>query len=209
MDKNSYRNVETINYLRWVAIILMVIDHAGLWLLDNNPVLRTLGQAAYPIFGWLIVVGYENTRNVELYLYRLLILALLSQAPYVLLGMDHMNPIFGLVTGLIIIMAVNERSIYGIILFGSYLILGIDIYQMIVIVIMYVWRHEQEKMIAILMILFVMRGILINMVAIGAGISMILITIPGRIRYMIDRLYYYLIYPVHLVVIYMIRWVMI
>ncbi len=68
--------------LKWIAIITMTIDHAGAILFPQYIWMRMVGRLAFPIFAFLIVQGMTYTRNVNHYLIRLGIFALISEIPF-------------------------------------------------------------------------------------------------------------------------------
>jgi hypothetical protein len=68
--------------LKMIAMITMVIDHAGLVLFASEPWMRTVGRLSFPIFCFLIVEGVEHTRNKPRYLGMLILFALLSEVPF-------------------------------------------------------------------------------------------------------------------------------
>jgi len=72
--------------LKIIAIISMTLDHASKLLFDNNSVLIFIGRIAFPIFSYMLVQGYINTKNdkkrLGKYIIRLLIFALISEIPY-------------------------------------------------------------------------------------------------------------------------------
>lgn len=51
------------NALKWIAAVLMVIDHVGVILLPELPILRILGRLSFPIFAFMIAEGCRYTRN--------------------------------------------------------------------------------------------------------------------------------------------------
>lgn len=93
--------------LKWLAVITMIIDHAGASLLETfvlnawggsplghafagswneifrvDAVLRFIGRPAFPIFCFLLVQGFVHTHDVKKYAVRLGIFALVSEIPF-------------------------------------------------------------------------------------------------------------------------------
>lgn len=93
--------------LKWAAIVCMMLDHVGASILEvsmmniwgNSPlgdffslqweelyifdrILRYIGRPAFPIFCFLLVEGFEHTRDVKKYALRLGIFALVSEIPF-------------------------------------------------------------------------------------------------------------------------------
>jgi hypothetical protein len=114
---NSFR-------LKWIAIITMLIDHVAAVLLPQSSpawmVMRIIGRLAFPIFVFLLVEGFHHTKDVNKYLIRLGIFALLSEVPFDLafygtvIEFTHQNIFFTLFLGLacIYLMSLVEKR-YG------------------------------------------------------------------------------------------------
>lgn len=62
----------------------MIIDHVGLFFFPNLLVMRLIGRISFPLFGWLLANGADHTRSIKKYLLRLLLLAIISQIPFLL-----------------------------------------------------------------------------------------------------------------------------
>lgn len=92
----------TSYHLKLLAALLMVIDHAGVVLFPNLLVLRVIGRFSFPLFVWLLVQGEQYTKNIRQYALRLLGLGLLSQ-PIYMLTFDAQIPniLFTLLLGLV------------------------------------------------------------------------------------------------------------
>ena len=70
------------NTIKIIAILLMVIDHIGLFLLNNSIICRALGRLSFPLFVFLLLDGFYRTRNIRRYAARILFLWALSIVPY-------------------------------------------------------------------------------------------------------------------------------
>jgi hypothetical protein len=90
-----------MNLINYIAIITMIIDHIGAYLLPNNPYLRVIGRISELLWPMMIIYGYRKTKNVEQYSNRLLFLSFISQIPYSIVTQSyHLNTIFSLYFGL-------------------------------------------------------------------------------------------------------------
>ncbi len=69
-------------WLKILAVVLMIIDHIGFYLMPEgtiNLILRAIGRIAYPLFAYMIAEGFHKTHHVKKYLLRLLIAALIME----------------------------------------------------------------------------------------------------------------------------------
>jgi TraX protein len=91
------------NYqIKLLAAILMVIDHVGAVFLPDVMALRVVGRLSFPLFVWLLVEGERHTRNFEQYCVRLLLLGIISQPIYqILFASTRWNILFMLLLGLV------------------------------------------------------------------------------------------------------------
>lgn len=80
----------TGNFLKLVALIVMLIDHFAFYfnyILDDSIylVLRSIGRISMPLFAFLIVEGFLHTKNLKRYLIRLFMFAIITQASLILM----------------------------------------------------------------------------------------------------------------------------
>lgn len=72
--------------LKYIAIITMTIDHAGMMFLSYGTaaytIARGIGRIAFPVYCFLLVEGFFHTSNRKAYLSRLLAFALISEIPF-------------------------------------------------------------------------------------------------------------------------------
>lgn len=104
--------------LKWVGLITMLIDHAAvcfLWRTDGAAggslrmtgpgwavlysVLRGIGRTAFPVFTFGIAEGWRHTRDQRRYMLRLLLLACISQVPFALVCGPSLNTVWTLTVG--------------------------------------------------------------------------------------------------------------
>ncbi len=72
------------NLLKIFACAVMLVDHMGLILFDNNIVCRIIGRLAFPIFAFFIAEGCFYTKNKLRYFLQIFILGVLCQLVYVI-----------------------------------------------------------------------------------------------------------------------------
>ncbi|MFI3237029.1 MAG: TraX family protein [Lachnospiraceae bacterium] len=125
--------------LKWIAIIIMAIDHAGAALME--PILlspsgqyvevvgitlslaefynvymfiRAIGRTAFPIFAYLIVEGYCHTKSKGKYIRNMLLAGLISEIPFDLaifrqmFDLEHQNVMFTLAIGVMMLWAIES-----------------------------------------------------------------------------------------------------
>ena len=70
----------TIEFIKWIAIIAMAVDHIGLILFPDLTVLRMVGRVALPLFGFLLIHNYLFfTTDKKKYIVRLWVFSAISQ----------------------------------------------------------------------------------------------------------------------------------
>ncbi len=67
------------NQLKIIALISMVIDHAGLLLFPRAAIFRILGRLSFPIYAYMIAEGCAHTKNRKTHLGMILGLGLIFQ----------------------------------------------------------------------------------------------------------------------------------
>lgn len=127
--------------IEYMAMLTMLIDHIGILFFGDNEIFRIIGRLAFPLYAFGILQGYRLTKNRKLYHKRLLILALLSQIPfmiafntwnlnviftflicfYVLYALDHLKKIYSIPILIILGLVMSTGFDYG--LYGLILVL--------------------------------------------------------------------------------------
>ena len=92
--------------LKIIALIAMTFDHTSYLVFGGLSFMNYIGRIAFPIFAFQISEGYMHTKDIKKYLFRLLIFAFISQAPFMLFtsmytNNVHLNIFFTLFLGLI------------------------------------------------------------------------------------------------------------
>jgi hypothetical protein len=227
--KKIQQNLDT-NFLKLVAIITMVIDHAGTIFFPDNMILGILGRIAFPLFAYCIVVGCLYTRDVKKYILRLAAFAIISQPFF---GMAFhptweefwqeffvVNIFFTLVAGVLAVNAlINIKRNWWMlcVAVAMELFIGLDygIYGIGLMMIFYLCRNK-SWLSAILATawMLLMGGMFGDFMQIGgigidkqvfALLALPLIYVHTNFKPKIHKYVFYAFYPAHLLILFLIR----
>ena len=222
----------TNNQLKIIAMITMIIDHVGVALFPSTLIFRQIGRISFPIYAYLIAEGCRHTRSRKRYLGFIAIMALVFQAVYtVFLGSLYQGILvtFSLAIGLIFALegvikpkALEKRLFCGAIVL-LILFIGVacpiifkehgfqidyDIWGLTLPVLVYFAPNKKVKIVALLVFLTVMS-------AFSSGVQWwSLLSVPLLALYNGERgkrnmkYFFYILYPLHLVIIYGIMFLM-
>lgn len=110
----SFHSPVTGSVLKVIAMVTMLIDHAGSLLFPQYTILRWIGRMAFPIFIFLLIEGYFYTHSKPQYFLRLVLFALISQIPFGLVFrqvpfcLTYLNTLFTLSMGLLVIRIIDS-----------------------------------------------------------------------------------------------------
>lgn len=222
--------------LKLIAIITMTIDHIGV--VFGTPfynLLRAVGRLSFPIFAFLITEGYVHTKSFSKYFLRLLVLAVISEViyDYVFFGSfvyrGANNIFFTLALGLLTLFLLDKSK--GLInryfkdKVDLFIILPITYLLIIVIMgLMEEFLNFSYGMLGILVISFfylfkdnfplAVISVTLSTLILGEGIqyfslfSLILIYFYNKKLGMKCKLFFYLYYPLHILVLGFIKMLM-
>lgn len=97
----------TAFHLKVIAFSLMIIDHTGRLFFPQVHIMVALGRLSFPLFAYLVAMGAKHSRNIKNYLLRLILLGILSQPIYayffnILFQQSApLNILFGLAMGVV------------------------------------------------------------------------------------------------------------
>lgn len=221
LKKVNYIEEVNTDLLKIIACILMLVDHLG-FILNNNIYLRALGRLGFPLFVYLLVLGNNRTSNKKKYLFRLLMFALISQIPYMLLfNILRLNVFFSLSLGLMLINIKFDdlkktlliQFIFIMLAAAINFILPFDygIYGLFLFFIFYWFRDKKLNLIMFVMITFLYCFTIncyLQMLSIIA--LLIIYYIPGveekfgkELRF--NKYIYYIFYPGHIYLLFLIK----
>lgn len=207
--------------LKWIAILCMFIDHIGaIFTPYEFNMFRIIGRLAFPIFCFLLVEGFYHTRNVKNYVIRLGIFVLLSELPFDLafsgkITNESQNVFFTLFIGMLVICSMRfiESKVKDnnpilccflclpVIALGCFLayLLKTD-YEIRGILLIVAFYGLRDRFFVLLMVSF---AILSGKYEIYAFISMLLISLYNGKKGPSMKFFFYLFYPGHLLILYL------
>ena len=214
--------------LKLIAVVSMIIDHVGCHLVDQSIVLlqagayrltlyrlmRDLGRFAFPIFCFLLIEGFLHTRSKTRYGASLAILAVISEIPYDLehngtLLYPKQNVFFTLLLGYIGLCAIERfreklltvfLSLLGTTVISCFLSADYDVQGFAFIILLYALREQKLLRVLIAFLLNNYRFVALAFLPISLYNGK-----RGFIRGAFLKYLFYLIYPVHIFIIYLIK----
>lgn len=106
----------TIFIIKIIACITMILDHIKYAIPETrNFFTLYLSRISFPLFAFLLTEGYVHTKNLKKYYYRLIIFAIISQIPFMLFRKlvgewKMLNIMFTLLLGLIAITIYDKEK---------------------------------------------------------------------------------------------------
>lgn len=105
--------------LKLIGMISMVVDHVGVQFFSNDPTalyyaMRLFGRLAFPIFAYLVAMGYQRTRDWKRYALRLGVFAVITQIPFQIFA-GHLNVLFTFLLGLFFLHFYERQEMLGMI----------------------------------------------------------------------------------------------
>lgn len=102
--------------IKLIAIITMVIDHIGAFLFPEQLIFRMVGRLSFPLFSFLIANGAHYTNNLNKYIGRMFVFAIISQLPFHLVhkqantGGSSLNVLFTFFIALVSISLIQKAG---------------------------------------------------------------------------------------------------
>ena len=228
MEQKLSTNLDT-NFIKIIAITAMTIDHIGGAFFPQYPAFRWIGRIAFPLFCYCLTVGMLYTHDIKKYVLRLFAFAIISQ-PFWILAFNsddilgnifNLNIFFTLVVSLLSTWGFKEKKwwlfIAGLILLNlvnfDYAMTGL-----ILMLIFYLTRNKPVIGLIIYIITYLpaLNGYMEDPLAlkimghaIGFEIFSIFalpfIYIKTNFNIKISKWFFYIYYPAHLFVIFLIQ----
>lgn len=192
------------NVLKLTAVVAMVLDHVAWILFPSMEIFHFIGKIAFPIFCFMIAEGYLKTHDKKKYLFRLTLIAVISEIPFLItfrlaFGQNFrgLDTIFDLVLGLVAIWFYDVHKFKGrtlvVFLIGIVaLFIGVDgdLFGVLAIFLFYKY-HGDFKEIAKK---YLLMSIIYNLSIIGFQIvQSILIGVPiSQITFVLSNVQYWI-----------------
>lgn len=195
-------------YLKWLAVILMVVDHIGYFLFPELKILRMIGRLSFPIFGFLIANGYHYTKDVKKYFLRLFVFANVIQLPALFMSLP-VNIFYTLSLGLLCIIVFDSMlsdvnkllSISGLVIIAYLIKCDYGPYGVLLILLIYVLRKRYFLMAVGIFILSAAFYGLFHIQGL-ATISVLFFVLYNEQQGRKMKYFFYLFYPIHMAVLY-------
>lgn len=200
---------------------------------DLYIIMRLIGRIAFPLFAFLLVEGFHYTRNKKLYLTRLSIFALLAEVPFDLALYDHMfylghqNIFITLAFSLIALMlyekfknqdnSISYLFVLGIGFLASIINADYGLFGVLSIFLLYYYRGNFNglaislTLVNLFMVNFDFSHVdsfsdfLANILQVFSILALIFIFYYNQKQGIRLKYFFYLFYPLHLLLLYFIR----
>lgn len=213
--------------LKWIAILSMLLDHIGSVLLPEVDWLRGVGRLAFPLFAFLLSEGFAHTKSRPKYALRLALFAALSEIPFDLafakvpLETEHQNVFFTLLLGFCALCVLERLRDFSLLLglacCGALAmcaqLLRTDYGWFGVTLILLFYALRDNRRVQMLVFLLLNTGFSLqksqlpnlNIQLLAAGAALPLACYNGeKGRYSL-KYFFYLFYPLHLIILYLLH----
>lgn len=212
--------------LKIIALVTMIIDHVGAIFFPQFIWLRYIGRISMPIYAFLLVQGYQHTRDFKRYVIRMAIFAVLSEVPHDLLfcgtwlEFGKQNILFTLLTALFVMRLLDasakSRNIFMfiaaliLIVAPYFLHFSYGVYGVLVPLCFFLFRKyrgiDALAFSALTYGQYVYDGNCTQLWAIAASVPVLLYN--GKRGAASLKYFFYIMYPAHLLLLYAIRYIL-
>ena len=201
--------------LKMIAISSMLIDHMGAVLFPQHEWMRLVGRLAFPIFAYLLVEGIFYTKDMKKYMLRLGAFALISEVPFDLaffgtpLEFSHQNVFFTLFLGVFMFWLMLRTPVRwkhylilcAVVIVADLLYTDYGSWGILMMVAFYELRDRKWMKLA--MVAFI-NVCLMGYSQVYAAFAMIPVAFHNRQLGPKMKMFFYVFYPAHLIILYLI-----
>ena len=214
--------------LKIIALISMLFDHLGYTIFNSFSFMNYIGRLSFPIFAFCLTEGYTHTKNLNKYFFRLGIFAIISQIPYMLFESTfsnnfNLNILFTLLLGLLTITLFNKikNKVLGYVIvilcaiIAQFFYFDYGWFGIATIFVFYIFKNKKLCMniffILITFINYYYHFIQTSryeylLIILFACISLIPINLYNGKKGKDSRYLLYIFYPLHLMILYLIKY---
>ena len=218
----------TVFIIKIIACVTMVLDHIKYAIPETEGILTNyFGRLAFPLYAFLLTEGYVHTKKKKKYYYRMIIFAIISQIPFMLFRTlvgewKMLNIMFTLLLGLIAITVYDKEKrkyisipiIILLIWMGKILKVDYGWYGVTTVILLYLLKNNKSFIpFSYLLLLIFYYYSRIKSFNFGTEIILyILFSWSSTFIMMIYngkegkklKYFYYIFYPLHMIIIYLI-----
>ncbi len=168
-----------------------------------------MGRVAFPLFAYLIALGYNRTSSYEKYLKKLVTFSVITIIPYYYFA-DGLNVLFTLAFGLIAIHYYKKRNYIIpliLIILAQILDMSYGWFGVTMILIFNIFLDKPNKFIFTFVALTVVRVVTThNTIHLYSLMSLFILAIDfGKIEFRLPKYFFCWFYPVHMVLLIILR----
>lgn len=208
---NNMRKISNFD-LKIIALILMTTDHIGYYLFPEQMFLRYIGRISFPIFAFLMVETYKHSSNITKKMKNLFVVAVIIQILFWSFGVldGKGNIMFTLLGGLILIHLYNNyNKIFFFLFLFAYITLNIFFhidYGVLGILIVFAFslKDFETRFLSVSFILLFLNN-MYTIPTLWSFLSLVIIAFyNGKLGTKKYKYLFYIYYPLHLIILYLI-----
>lgn len=149
------------DWLKIIAMVTMLIDHVGYYLVPPGTsvylAMRIIGRIAFPIFAYYVATGYKRTSDINRYMGRMFVFALITQVPFYFFshGQFYLNVMFTFFMALLMLRLYERKNLLWVLMIFLADVLNMDYgaYGLFIILIFYLFSENRKKTFLLLLAL--------------------------------------------------------
>ena len=199
--------------LRIIAIIFMTFDHVGYFLFPQYRWLRIVGRIAMPIFAFLASESFRHSKNKEMYFLRMIVLGSIFTIVKSYFAVGSTADIFltlGFGYGILYGIEMKQYYLSAVcLLLGIFLNVDYNWYGMLLVPLFYYLHNKMYLMIPVVYVMTVLavQNLYFSSIQYYAVISILILLLynkkPG---YKGMKYFFYIYYPLHIIVLNLIEY---
>ncbi|MDD5568937.1 MAG: TraX family protein [Candidatus Pacebacteria bacterium] len=200
--------------LRLIGAILMLIDHVGYVFFPDLAAFRLVGRLSFPLFAYQTTISFKKTSNFQNYLARLGFWAVIAEIPFILVFKTGLNILFTFFIGVIALKlfdSTNNKFLRGFYvvsfaLLAFFLRTDYGAYGMLLLFVFYIFSREKVyNFVSQVFLSYIVAVAYSFPVQIASPFSFFIIySKAGEKRLNLGKYFFYIFYPLHLLIIYFI-----